>query len=475
MNFRVIFSIILTVIVPFVSFAIRNGDFSEWNAYWNSYYTGSGSVTFYGPPYPDPYVRILALNGTAGIWQEETGFAAGETWRAKFVIKSVSAGLNAIITIGWTDISGDFGIYYKEIKSPGTYYVDCNNYNYRYLTVQADASFIVTAIVEVDEIATIQIEPVNFEGDSNGWTFSPMAINSYDTNCAGASSTYDGHRIGITADNVTNRFGCWGPSLPNTIPYEPNKLYKFSWSIATNQSNPTLVPVFRLRINEYNSFSYSLEMVQTSATGTNSPPTAGTKVYNQYLLPLYSGDLTPAFDVYDFDENEFGTVYLEELVVTKYTIPATGWTTIATPSFANWTLVNGPGVYNDFVTASQSASSLRLGSTTTESRGYAFWYSPPINWTSGKIYRALFNINSGSGANTVLGGVYAGSVDFNWALRLKFYGPTVPDLDGNIYPLYFETATGSQFTLMFEGMDFEDYRGGINELTQVTIEEHNPF
>ena len=146
-----------------IAFPILNGNFDLGEAFWTKYYTGSGSVAFY--PDPFSYVRILALNGTSGIWQQETGFTSGE-WKATFTITNISTGLNALVTIGWTDISGDFAGFYQEINSNGTYTVNCNNSNYRYVTVQCDASWIVSAIVEVDTITTQQVG-----GDSNPPTY----------------------------------------------------------------------------------------------------------------------------------------------------------------------------------------------------------------------------------------------------------------------------------------------------------------
>jgi len=137
-----------------IAFPILNGNFDLGEAFWTKYYTGSGSVAFY--PDPFSYVRILALSGTSGIWQQETGFISGE-WKATFTITNISTGLNALVTIGWTDISGDFAGFYQEINSNGTYTVNCNNSSYKYVTVQCDASWIVSAIVEVDEISTQQL------------------------------------------------------------------------------------------------------------------------------------------------------------------------------------------------------------------------------------------------------------------------------------------------------------------------------
>ena len=147
---------ILIMLISLSARGILNGTFEQGEAYWNQYYSGDDTIQFYSAP-PLSFVRILARNGYAGIWQEETAFTSGE-WQAIFDIQNVSTGLNAIVTIGWTNITGDFGSYYKEIKTSGTHIVTCNNSSYRYVTVQCDASWIVDALVEVEDIFTQQLD-----------------------------------------------------------------------------------------------------------------------------------------------------------------------------------------------------------------------------------------------------------------------------------------------------------------------------
>lgn len=132
---------------------IQDGGFVNGDLYWTPYYDSGSSVAFYPSPIPDPYVRILAhgSGGYAGIYQQETGQSQGNT-TAIFNIKSVSVGLGGIVTIGWTDVSGDFGTYYKEITQPGIHQVVCSNTSFPYVTVQADGSNVVNSIVEVDSI-----------------------------------------------------------------------------------------------------------------------------------------------------------------------------------------------------------------------------------------------------------------------------------------------------------------------------------
>lgn len=311
----------------------------------------------------------------------------------------------------------------------------------------------------------------DFEGNTDGYTFTGPAINSYDNRCTGATSSFDGHRLGVTTDNTTNRFGFWLNT--SEIPYEANKLYKMAWKCSTNQATATSVPTIRFRANAKN-LSYSYEMVITSQTGAMSPPTSGSRTYNQYVLPLTASGFDIAIDVYDYDLPDQGTVYLEEVEIFKGDIPADGWTALTVPAFTSWTLVNNISPYAAFATTGQTASYLRLGSALATSTGFAFWGSPTtLTWTAGKLYRAVFTLSSPSGSSTILGAVRAASADYDWTSRLRFYGATVPASGGTQYPVYFEAASGTNFFLVYEGMDFESDRGGYNDLTAVVVEEHD--
>ncbi|MCX7765716.1 MAG: hypothetical protein N2246_03300, partial [Candidatus Sumerlaeia bacterium] len=98
-----------------------------------------------------------------------------------------------------------------------------------------------------------------------------------------------------------------------------------------------------------------------------------------------------------------------------------------------------------------------------------------LTWTGGKLYRAVFTLSSPSGASTILGGVRVASTDYNWTARYRFYGATVPSAGGKQYPVYFEAASGTNYVLVYEGMDFEADRGGYNDLTGVSLQERPLF
>jgi len=208
MRKSILIFVLLITLSPF-AFAILNGDFDLGEAFWTAYTSGSGSVAFY--PAPFGYVRILALNGYSGIYQNETGFTSGE-WKATFTISNISTGLNALVTIGWTDASGDFAGFYQEINSTGTYTVNCNNPSYKYVTVQCDASWIVSAIVEVETITTQQVG-----GDSNPPTYGPGIP-------PGAQNVY-------RVDANTKAIVAWSPATDDSTP-----AYQMKYNVHTAET-----------------------------------------------------------------------------------------------------------------------------------------------------------------------------------------------------------------------------------------------
>lgn len=476
-------AVVFTLFIPVLSPGITNGDFCLGNIGWSDYTDPNSSVAYY--PAPLCYVRVLAYrNEDAVAWQEETDFDPGETWRATFDVKSTSVGLGGIITIGWSNVSGDYGTYYKEITTAGTYTVDCDNSDYRFVSIQCTGSSLTNTIVEVNEVATAELTPTptptptdnyTFEGTTENWSFVSPSANTPDAAFTGATSSYDGHKVGIGTDNTTNRFGFWQSPVAN--PYVANKLYKLTWSVSTDQTEPSNVPTIRFRGN-VESFPYAMTMVVTSAGSTNPfmPPSVGTKDYNMYVYPLTPDGLFPAFDVYDFDPSgDNGYVYLEELHITRYDVPSTGWITESVPSFSSWSAVTSIPPFHSVT--SGTSGGLQLSSSVSESYAFGFWHSPAtFSYIDNQLYRAIFTVQSSDSAPPN-GMLRVSSEDNQVSYRLSYYPMTQPDADGEEYPIYFETHDyepgANHFFLNFEIGDFENNRGGTITLTNVVVQRHD--
>jgi len=143
---------------PLICLGITNGDFCLGSTGWSDFADPSSSVTYF--TVPPCYLRVLGYrNEIAAVWQEETEFDPGETWRATFTVRSASSGLGAIIALGWSDVSGDFDSYYQEITSAATYTVDCDDSRYPYVSVLCEGGSLTNAIVEIGEISTTELLP----------------------------------------------------------------------------------------------------------------------------------------------------------------------------------------------------------------------------------------------------------------------------------------------------------------------------
>lgn len=318
--------------------------------------------------------------------------------------------------------------------------------------------------------AWVEVYSADFEGDTNGWTFTGLAISSGDVSCAEATSSYDGFRLGIATDNVTSRFGWWS-SPGGAVAYEANKLYKFTWTLTSNATADNVVPTARFRVNPVD-FSYAMEMVVESAQATSNPfvPTATPKDYNAYLLPISAADMTAVFDVYDFSDDA-GSVYLEEMKVYKTDVP-TDWTPITPPALGSWTATTSIPPYHSVT--SGTTGGLQLTSSVSENFAYGYWVSPVVtSMTDDTLYRVVFTIAS-SDASPPNGMVRVSAQDFQATYRLKYYPATAPDADGEDYPIYFEShdfVSGLDgFFLVFEIGDFENTLGGTITLTGVTVD-----
>lgn len=312
----------------------------------------------------------------------------------------------------------------------------------------------------------------DYEGDTNGWTFTGIRASSADISCTGATSSYDSTRLGIGTDNSTNRFGWW--ITPGGIPYEANKLYKFTWRLSSSVAQNNM-PTIRFRVFPEN-FSYSSAMTLQSANPSSNPnmPTATPKDYNQYVLPLSSSNLVPAFDVYDFDPVDAGNVYLEELKVCKLHIPSTGWTSVSVPSFGSWSAVTSIPPY--YSVTSGTSGGLQLSSSVSEAFAFGFWNSPLVtSMAPDTLYRVVFTVSS-SDTSPPNGMFRIASEDLQVSYRVRYYLAIAPDSDGEDYPVYFEThnfVTGQDdFYLAYEIADFENSQGGTITLTSVDIESH---
>jgi len=318
-----------------------------------------------------------------------------------------------------------------------------------------------------------KVDEFYFEGTTEGWTFTGPSANAADAAYAGAFSSYNNAALGIRTDNSTSRFGFW--SSPDSIPADGDKLFKYVWTVTADATQLNM-PTIRFRVNE-ETFAYTHTMALSSTDPGSDPfmPTSTPRDYNQYVMPITTGAMFPIFDVYDFDSTDQGTASLEQLVVYKADVPATGWTADTVPAFGSWSALTSITPYG--AVTSGTSGGLQLTSSVSNGFNYGFWNSAAnIAMADNKLYRVLFNIASTATAPPN-GMVRVSSQDTQVSYRLSYAPATAPDSDGEVYPLYFETheyVSGlNGFNLNFEIADFENTLGGTITLTDVVVENHD--
>ena len=155
----------------------------------------------------------------------------------------------------------------------------------------------------------------------DGWTTggAPIFFSAPQyTHAAGA--------LELRALTNTNTFGYWG-NTPADITIEADHLYRGTFEIRTDVSNPALVPEMRLRFNAGNFQASSTLGIVSSGNGANSPGTTNTLYDRLYFLPPVSCDgqsLIVSFDILNFDPGDAMTasLILDRAIIETISVPA---------------------------------------------------------------------------------------------------------------------------------------------------------
>jgi hypothetical protein len=495
--------VMFAFLVPMVCFGITNGDFCGGSTGWSQDIGPSSSVSFY--PSPLCYVQVLGYrNERAVIWQQETAFGSGETWRATFTVSSVSTGLGAIVTLGWSDISGDYASYYQEITSPGTYTVDCDNSSYPFVSVQCDGGSLTNAVVVVNEIATAELvsptptptaTPITlpgqytFNSSLEGWSFLPIS----GPNFSGASSGYSSGRVSInSASGSTNRVGLWNG--PNNIPYVADNVYRAQFTASSSQATASQNPQFRMRWTQDLSLESTSQVVNAAGSYSYSLPTdPTTKQYSCYFAPILSGSLGVAFDMLDFDAGQYGTHYVDEIALDRFSSPAAGTavkTYTSAGDFSNWQFLTGIGGYGSVTSGGGGTGTLTITASTPGNANFGWWQSDgtanELTYVASRLYRATYTLRCASeSARNTMPQIRLrcqnedGQMTQTMELNSQGTGPgSMPAVAGTDYDLYWETpnlpgspsATEDGFIVTIDVLDFDTSKGGTIYMDSVAVD-----
>jgi hypothetical protein len=488
--------------LPLVAGAIQNGDFYYGDAYWQTYLETNCSATFYPYPDSDPHCRLLGARPgqTAEIYQAETGFNSGDTWRATFVIREVVGGMGSIQTVGWTDDIGAFFGNGLDISHAGTYTVDCNDASYYWVTVHAQGSpgIGVDSIIDVDEISTTRLatptptptptasptarpggstmSDFTFSGSTEGWTASTSTGFSLPT------TSWSGGAIALSsANDGVNRFGFW-LSAPGGIAYEAGKVYVARYFIRTNQATLDNVPSMRLRWVAQGLEANAGAQILSQASFSDAPRLFA-REYQSYFYPPATSPMNIAFDILDFGATEGGALYLDEAIVDKFDRPSSG-TAVKTydtaGDFSTWTFnPNFGGGFGNVASANWGTGSLSLMSSPSPSNDCTYITTPP------HLYRATFRLSIGNDADRlsmcgIRMRIQNEDNQMTQTMEVTTYngGVAMPYEAGTNYELYWATpylpaspgTAEDGFFVAFDLLDFSNMEGGQVNLEKIDIE-----
>ncbi len=339
-------------------------------------------------------------------------------------------------------------------------------------------------------IPTTHITEYTFDLSVEGWSFLPISSLYF----SAASSSYTGGRIGISsANDPTSRLGMW--IGPVDIPYMAGNVYRARFVVSSSQATASQNPQFRMRWVQDESLESATQVVNASGTYSNSLPTdPTTSTYSCYFAPIVSGNLGVAFDMIDFDVNQYGTHYVDSVTVERFPFPTLGTlveTYDSAGDFSNWgfatTFSFGP-----VTSGGAGTGTLTLSSSLANSSNYGWWQSSgnanELTYVADKLYRATFTLRCATdAARNIMPQVRLrcqnedDQMTQTMELNGQIIGPgAMPEVSGTDYDVYFETPTlpGSPttgqdgFFVAIDMLDFGSFsgKGGTIYMDSVAID-----
>ncbi len=134
---------------------------------------------------------------------------------------------------------------------------------------------------------------------------------------------YSPGQLILTAQDNTNTYGFWTSEL-DAVRVIADCLYRASWTVATDVTDPLAVPNMLLRVNSQNYQQADMLVVSSCGDGSYAPTPEG-RTYEMYFVPPESAlgkpedqdDLILSFDIMNFDAGDApdGSLMLDRVVV----------------------------------------------------------------------------------------------------------------------------------------------------------------
>jgi hypothetical protein len=418
----------------------------------------------------------------------------------RFNLEEYESNLESLPVTG-QDQTDDEGRFTIHLLNPGLHMVVAQVLDHRPSVYLAD----------IDSSATTVAEIVVVGSGDNPSTFSTVGIfkshrpaweRQAQWRVEGAAPFQEplpGERNGwlfLRARNNRNTFGYY-QSAEGWLHRIPSSLYQVTFVVATDQPNPAESPGVRLRANS--SSLMQSDIFRISSLGdAGLAPTPDGRMYDLFFEPLDTNAFLPrgldrinmSFDIINIDEDDApeGEVILKSLEIDAH--PLAQVETSSTLKL--WGFDTGPEGWEaqetvppfDSAQADWEDGALVL-SVSTQGDTFGYWTSPDDGFTApeeGALIRALFTVRSNQGDPTLVSGLRVRLQTADHQVAIMKAVPSVgealdsPDLNGKVYPVYFQVPPGVAgepllFSIDVLGFDTNDADDNVLYLEQVEVQE----
>jgi hypothetical protein len=231
-----------------------------------------------------------------------------------------------------------------------------------------------------------------------------------------AAATTSGGSIGSTTSSTQFQWGYW-QSPTGQVPYVADQLYRIAYQIRSTAAY-NQVPNCRLLTNFVGPSILAVAAGNRVGKGlVGIAPDADGNTYNVYIGPpdltaVGVNNLTVFFEVIDFDNNEVGTNYLDQVDIDRRPIPAIDPSKLVrtyAPPFtsATWLPITLGSPFGS-ATLGSSGTGLSIQTAATPVApvsgqiDYGSWYLLASNsldsFAAGKLYRCVYTLQKSTGA-----------------------------------------------------------------------------
>jgi hypothetical protein len=162
------------------------------------------------------------------------------------------------------------------------------------------------------------VQDYTFDASTDAWTTggAPIVFTPPIYSHAGGA-------LALQATTNTNCFGYW-QNDPTDIIIGADQLYRGTFLVSTDVTDPSAVPQMRLRFNTGNLQASRTYGVESIGDGANSPGTTNTTYDQLYFLPpanCEGENLIVSFDMLNFSPDANGSLILDQATIESLTPP----------------------------------------------------------------------------------------------------------------------------------------------------------